>query len=46
MYDKELDYNFCTEDNNAKIFNCTSQTKGCPAVNVLSADRKVKEIII
>lgn len=39
-YDKELDYNYLTLDNNAKVTNFSSQTKGCPCTNVLSQDRK------
>jgi len=39
-YDKELDFNFLTSENNCRIINYSSQTKGCPASNILSSDRK------
>jgi hypothetical protein len=39
-YDKEIDYNYLTNENNAKIVNFSSQTKGCSALNILSNDRK------
>ena len=42
MYDKELDFNYSTSDNNVKVIQCSSQTKGCGGQNILSNDRKVK----
>jgi hypothetical protein len=40
MYDKELDFNFLSIDNNARISSSSSQTKGCPSTNLLSTDKK------
>lgn len=40
-YDKDLDYNYLTQENNAKVALLSSETKGCSASNVLSTDRKV-----
>lgn len=41
MYDKEIDYNYLTQENNAKVSSFSSQTKGCACLNVLNSDRKV-----
>ena len=40
-YDKDLDYNYLTQENNAKVALFSSETKGCSASNLLSTDRKV-----
>jgi hypothetical protein len=39
-YDKDLDYNYLTQENNAKVVLLSSETKGCSASNILSTDRK------
>lgn len=41
IFDKEIDYNYFTSDNNIKVHSFSSQTKGCPANNILNNDRKV-----
>jgi hypothetical protein len=41
MYDREIDYNFLTSENNAKVHSFSSQTKGCVAANIINNDRKV-----
>lgn len=41
MYDNESDYNYASEDNGAKILNCSSEAKKCFCKNILSSDRKV-----
>jgi len=41
FFDKETDFNFLTNSNNAKIISCTSQTKGCSSTNTLNEERKV-----
>jgi hypothetical protein len=41
LYDKEIDYNYVTLDNNARVHSFSSQTKECHASNILNQDRKV-----
>jgi hypothetical protein len=41
-FDKETDFNFLTLNNDGKIVACSSQTKGCSALNTLNDERKVK----
>lgn len=43
-FDKETDFNFLTLKNDGKIVACSSQTKGCSALNTLNEERKVKYI--
>lgn len=39
-YDKEIDYNYLTSDNNARISSFSSQCKGCAASNIICNDKK------
>lgn len=41
FFDKETDFNYLSNSNNAKIVSCSSQTKGCSATNTLNEERKV-----
>ena len=41
-FDKETDFNFLTINNEGKVIACSSQTKGCSALNTLNDERKVK----
>jgi hypothetical protein len=45
LYDKEIDYNYVTLDNNSRVHSFSSQTKECHAINILSPDRKVTHIL-
>ncbi len=44
-FDKETDFNFLSLNNDGKIVACSSQTKGCSALNTLNDERKVNKII-
>ena len=41
FFDKETDFNYLSNSNNAKVISCSSQTKGCSAINTLNEERKV-----
>jgi hypothetical protein len=40
MYDKELDFNYFSTQNNVKVHSTSSFTRNCPASNVINQDRK------
>jgi len=45
FFDKETDFNYLTDLNNAKVVSSSSQTKGCSAINTLNEDRKVIKLL-